>query len=475
MESNSKNSKRIIYSRENSREEKLNQKKERRKRRKMRERQQESAETTTLTRQEASFRAHRATNEQMKPSLPSAKYSALSRDAKQCHFSEAHLNKPDKLLEEGQVNSTETTVRPEAATAEETSASDGLRKPFTPSQKRSSLPKDAKQPHILKAMWQKPEKHLKMKTCSRGALLLQMARGGNVNSVFPPKRPPPHSETVNCNRNFGRIKKQRASEESKIDLKELNPEHLEYVSADLIGSGSYGQCFRARYRGIDVLLKKMTHNSTAEDKERARKNLIHEARVVCALGDHPRLPMIFGAVTEKEPLCLVTQFHGVNGHSVTFHQAANTNLLTPQDCIEIFLEICSALRHVHHWGYLHNDIKANNAVLERESASEDFKPVLIDSGKSTKAAAVSLSSDGGKKRTASCHCKSYLAPEVLKERSYSAASDVYSLGRMLKAVSSIVGFYPRVRTLVKEAMSETPSMRPRLDDFKQKLKVVKLL
>ena len=68
-----------------------------------------------------------------------------------------------------------------------------------------------------------------------------------------------------------------------------------------------------------------------------------------------------------------------------------------------------------------------------------------------------------------------MAVKGLKERSYSAASDVHSLGRMLKAVSSIVGFYPRVRTLVKEAMSETPSMRPRLDDFKQKLKVVKLL
>ena len=104
----------------------------------------------------------------------------------------------------------------------------------------------------------------------------------------------------------------------------------------------------ARCRGIEVIVKKMTHNNTAEGKERARKNLLHEATVVKALGDHERLSLIFGVVTKNEPLCLVTLFHGVRDESITLHQAANASMLTPSDSAEIFLQIlCDALRYVH--------------------------------------------------------------------------------------------------------------------------------
>lgn len=124
----------------------------------------------------------------------------------------------------------------------------------------------------------------------------------------------------------------------------------------------------------------MTHNETSEDEERARRDLLHEAKVVSALGDHPHLPMIFGVVTKASPLCLVTQFHGVQQESVTLHQAADNNAVTKANCMSIFKKICSVLDHVHSKGYLHNDIKGNNVVLERSSASGEFSPVLIDFG-----------------------------------------------------------------------------------------------
>ncbi len=78
---------------------------------------------------------------------------------------------------------------------------------------------------------------------------------------------------------------------------------------------------------------------------------------------------------------LLLNFYGVNDQSITLHQVANTGKLTAHDCIDIFLEICYALKHVHSRGYLHNDIKANIVVLECQSTSETFSPVLIDFGK----------------------------------------------------------------------------------------------
>ena len=212
-----------------------------------------------------------------------------------------------------------------------------------------------------------------------------------------------------------KVKKQLVVKEKKLELKELNPEHIDYLNQENIGSGSYGQCYHARYRGIDVVVKKMINSDTAEDKLRAKRDLMHEAEVIAALGDHERLPMILGVVSTQEPLCLVTQFHGINGTSGTLHHAAISNIITSPECHDIFVDICSALKYVHSRGFLHNDIKANNVVLERRVDCDRCTPILIDFGKSRKASVNFPQDSANRKRfRAHEHGKNYLAPEVLK-------------------------------------------------------------
>ena len=205
----------------------------------------------------------------------------------------------------------------------------------------------------------------------------------------------------------------------------------------------------------------MIHNDSAEDKLRAKRNLIHEAGVITSLCDHEGLPLFFGVITAKKPLCFVTQFHEIHKQSVTLQQAANASMIKPSECLETFAEICLALQHVHSRGFLHNDVKSNNVVLERRRNSNKYNAILIDFGKSTQASTI-LTSVSSTKR-AHHPTKSYLAPEVLKQRRYSTASDIYSVGRMIKSVSKIMGFYERARVLVKNALAEEPSLRPHLD------------
>ena len=185
------------------------------------------------------------------------------------------------------------------------------------------------------------------KAFSRSAVMLRMAlgEGESANSKLTCRRTA--RENI-LHRGISR------NESLKRDLKELMPEHLEYLSTHPVGSGSYGQCFHAHYRGIDVIVKQMKHSNSAVDKEKARKNLLHEAEVIAVLGDHASLPMFFGVVTKSLPMCLVTQFHGLKEESTTLHQAASTeDMLTPAKCIAIFLKISSTLRYVHSKGYLH--------------------------------------------------------------------------------------------------------------------------
>lgn len=51
--------------------------------------------------------------------------------------------------------------------------------------------------------------------------------------------------------------------------------------------------------------------------------------------------------------------------------------------LKIVGEVASAMLHVHKVGFLHNDIKMNNVVLDKiEEKDVEYNPVLIDFGKS---------------------------------------------------------------------------------------------
>ena len=189
--------------------------------------------------------------------------------------------------------------------------------------------------------------------------------------------------------------------------------------------------------------------------------------MISALGDHLTLPMFFGVVTKSFPLCLLTKFLGVKEESVTLHQPANANMLTPADCISVFRKICSALGHVHLKGYLHNDLKANNVVLERASASA---PAIIDFGKSTKHCHFNC--------TKIIRLLNAMRKAIWHQRFYTndvtALQVTYSLRRMLKAVSCLVWFYQRVQELIKEMTKEKPSERPSFKVFTQKISEIEV-
>ena len=70
------------------------------------------------------------------------------------------------------------------------------------------------------------------------------------------------------------------------------------------------------------------------------------------------------------------------------------------------------------------------------------------------------------------HGKSFLAPEVVKYRQYSPASDTYSMGRMLKAIATIVGFYEKFRIGVKNATNNEPSRRANNQQFTKEIAAV---
>lgn len=79
--------------------------------------------------------------------------------------------------------------------------------------------------------------------------------------------------------------------------------------------------------------------------------------------------------TEQAPHYLVLQFHALDSQSVTLSKAASESVIQAVvKCANISKQTCEVLMHIHARGFLHNNLKANNVVIDGA--------VIIDFGKS---------------------------------------------------------------------------------------------
>lgn len=205
-------------------------------------------------------------------------------------------------------------------------------------------------------------------------------------------------------------------------VQELDASLLVKVKESPIGSGTFGNVFLARYRGMKAVVEeiKMRGASSTSEFKGCKQEVLHEGRMLRMLGDHPNLPFLFGVMTQREPYALVMQFHGTGEESITLHKVVKERTFNKQLMAKVFTEIAQALGHIHGRGIVHNDVKSNNVIIQQEG--EHYRPIIIDFRKSEEIVKLNAY-----KRSAD-----YLAPEVREGKKQSPASDIFSFGRMLQ-------------------------------------------
>ena len=125
------------------------------------------------------------------------------------------------------------------------------------------------------------------------------------------------------------------------------------------------------YRGLDVVVKQLKvkkySGETQEVAEtRVCNELIYEARIINKLGDHPGLPLLFGVCSKCASFRLVIQFHGVKDRSSALMISSTLTKMAISAVtvwLDVIRKVAEAL-HVHNAGFIHNDIKGNNVVLD---------------------------------------------------------------------------------------------------------------
>jgi serine/threonine-protein kinase len=185
-----------------------------------------------------------------------------------------------------------------------------------------------------------------------------------------------------------------------------------YVLEEELGRGAMGTVFRASRNGDEFALK-ILRTQLASD-ETFRRRFEREGRIAASLR-HPHVVEVLEAGEIEGLPYLLTRL--VSGQSLA--QLIDEAGQRPDgELVRIVSEVATALDVLHDRGLVHRDVKPSNVMLDADRCA-----ALADFGLARGAADTVLTSPGHVSGTVD-----YLAPELIRGESATAASDIYALG-----------------------------------------------
>jgi serine/threonine-protein kinase len=206
----------------------------------------------------------------------------------------------------------------------------------------------------------------------------------------------------------------------------------EYVLEEPLGSGAFGQVWRARHH---AWLDQIVAVKIPTDPQYLR-NLQREGAAVHGLV-HPNVARAIAFDPFADPPYLVTEY--VPGGSLRPLIAKKS--LTPNHVIAVMQQVLSGLKHAHDKGTVHRDVKPENILVHERAAKEGYATEgvvkLTDFGLGRAAGdaamqsiAYSASLNDPKARELA-GTLDYMPPEVRGGAEADARADVYACGVVL--------------------------------------------
>ncbi len=138
----------------------------------------------------------------------------------------------------------------------------------------------------------------------------------------------------------------------------------EYVLEAPLGSGAFGQVWRARHH---VWAGELVAMKIPSDTQYLR-SLQREGAALHGLM-HPNIARAVAFDPYADPPYLVTEY--VPGTSL--RPLITRGKLTPADAVAVMLQVLSGLSHAHAKGIIHRDVKPENILVHERSAAEGLE------------------------------------------------------------------------------------------------------
>ncbi|XP_051122376.1 integrin-linked protein kinase 1-like [Andrographis paniculata] len=203
---------------------------------------------------------------------------------------------------------------------------------------------------------------------------------------------------------------------------EIDPDELDFTNASIIGKGSFGEILKATWRGTPVAIKRILPNLS--DDKLVIQDFRHEVNLLVKLR-HPNVVQFLGAVTDKKPLMLITEY--LRGGDLHQHLKEKGSLHSAT-AINFALDIARGMAYLHSEPnvIVHRDLKPRNILLVNATADH----LKVGDFGLSKLIRVQHSHEVYK-MTGETGSYRYMAPEVFKHRKYDKKVDVYSFAMIL--------------------------------------------
>ncbi|XP_050313945.1 calcium/calmodulin-dependent protein kinase type 1-like [Anthonomus grandis grandis] len=203
---------------------------------------------------------------------------------------------------------------------------------------------------------------------------------------------------------FGRDRKKK---EEKLIIEE------KYTLRDVLGTGAFStvRIAESKTHPGEMVAVKIIDKKALKDKEDSLEN---EIKVLRRL-KHPNIVQLLETYEDKSRFFLVMEL--VTGGEL-FDRIVEKGSYTEKDASNLLCQILQAVDYMHEQGVVHRDLKPENLLYY--SQDEDSKIMISDFG-------LSKMEDSGI-MASTCGTPGYVAPEVLAQKPYGKAVDVWSIG-----------------------------------------------
>jgi serine/threonine protein kinase len=232
---------------------------------------------------------------------------------------------------------------------------------------------------------------------------------------------------------------------------------VEYERLRVLGSGSYGSAVLVQRvesgQARQFVIKEVdASRMSAEELRKAAQ----EADVLRKLS-HPNIISYISSFLEAGKLCIVTEYAdgGDLGDAIK-RRSDNGAGFDDDEIMNMFVQLCLALHHVHFHQIIHRDLKAKNVFLTGAASGPDMTVKLGDFG-----IARMMSSSGSLAET-QIGTPYYLSPEIYEDKPYGKKSDIWSLGVLLYEVIALELPFKasNIAALARKVLGEAPSRLP---------------
>ncbi len=240
-------------------------------------------------------------------------------------------------------------------------------------------------------------------------------------------------------------------------------------SNTVIGKGCFGSCVRMVFKDLYPVCVKMFESSTS------LAALRYEAGILSLLNTE-YTPHCFGTCEEKRAIvmsCITLSDTPITLHSFLIAPPEGIPLSSAL-AVQILLDVSKGLQCIHAAGFIHNDIKLDNIVLGNSANGNTMKAYIIDFGKACAIGNGKTYDLSSEQVTIYKKQHPQIAPDLRDGKTrQNPATDVYSLGRVIRKTNCTMAHSDEITTLQKQAMRYSSSERPSLTDIVAQLQEIR--